>query len=119
MFMTKKSLLMKQLLLQIAALHEVLSIEEVFFCLVHWGNASPLRFSSVTQHTGKFSNMQAESVLSGTVIAYLSQQKRAKGYQRVTTIRDSSRTGNYVRPVSSDSYLFTTLHFIMWKTCSK
>lgn len=118
MFMTKKSLLMKQLLLQIAALHEVLSIED-FFCLVHWGNPSPLRFSSVTQHTGKCSNMQAESVLSGTVIAYLSQQKRAKGYQRVTAIRDSSRTGNYVRPVSSDSYLFTTLHFIMWKTCSK
>lgn len=31
MFMTKKSLLMKQLLLQIAALHEVLSIEDFFF----------------------------------------------------------------------------------------
>lgn len=65
MFMTKKSLLMK---------HEVLSIEDFFFCLVHWGNLSPLRFSSVTQHTGNFSNMQAESVLSRTVIAYLSLQ---------------------------------------------
>lgn len=78
MFMTKKSLLMKQLLLQIAALHEVLSIED-FFCLVHWGNPSPLRFSSVTQHTGKCSNMQAESVLSGTVISR-KEQRVIKGW---------------------------------------
>lgn len=46
----------------------------------------------MTQHTGKLGvlNAKAESAALGTVVTYLCQQKRARGYQRLTAIRDSS-----------------------------
>lgn len=77
----------------------------------------------MTQQTGKLRvlNVKVESEVFGTVITYLCQQKRGKGYHRLTAIRDSSKTEqeNDVTPLSSDCCLFTTLHFVMGKTCSK
>lgn len=74
---------------------KLLSVDDHFVFLSH--SVGKLVFShsflAMTQQTGKLRvvNVKAETAVFDAVVTYLCQQKRAKGYQRLVAMRDSSR----------------------------
>ena len=86
-----------------------------FLCLSHdslaWHSRLELRALNATAEYAVFWH-GSHIPVSAEKSKRLSKAVSSKGFQR-------SRTGNDITPVSSDSYLFTTLHFVMGETHSE